>query len=99
MTVVLGCFLLVNYQAVSNNFQPKTQLPAFEAASIVPVKDADVPYRPRPPMLVPPGAIPMSSPGRIDLRGRSFQELVALAYRVRVSQVSGPGWIRGAYFN
>ena len=40
-----------------------------------------------------PGAIPMDDPGRIRLDNWALIDLIAAAYRVRATQVSGPSWL------
>jgi uncharacterized protein (TIGR03435 family) len=41
----------------------------------------------------PPGTIPMRDPGRIRLESWTLLDLIAAAYSVPVSQVSGPAWL------
>jgi uncharacterized protein (TIGR03435 family) len=41
----------------------------------------------------PPGVIPMTDPGRIRLENWALLDLIAAAYSVRATQVSGPAWL------
>ena len=46
-----------------------------------------------------PGLIPMDDPGRIRLMNWALLDLIAAAYRVRATQVSGPGWLSDQSFD
>ncbi len=46
-----------------------------------------------------PGAIPMDDPGRIRLQNWALLDLIAAAYRVRATQVSGPAWLSDQSFD
>jgi uncharacterized protein (TIGR03435 family) len=45
------------------------------------------------------GLIPMADPGRIRLEDWALLDLIAAAYSVRATQVSGPAWISEQSFN
>jgi uncharacterized protein (TIGR03435 family) len=47
----------------------------------------------------PPGMIPMDDPGRVRLENWALLDLIAAAYRVRATQVSGPAWLSGQRFD
>ena len=47
----------------------------------------------------PPGMIPMEDPGRIRLDNWALLDLIAAAYRVHASQVSGPSWLADQGFD
>lgn len=75
--------------------------PRFEVASVKPVANDD-----RPPMVREmmrnsraAGAIPMAGPGRIRLEKWALLDLIAAAYSVRTSQVSGPSWLADQTFD
>ena len=70
--------------------------PQFEVASVKPA----VPGRTLPPMLWAvmrnngrPGEIPMAGPDRVRVQNWPLLDLIAAAYGVRASQVSGPDWL------
>jgi uncharacterized protein (TIGR03435 family) len=46
-----------------------------------------------------PGSIPMADPGRIRLSNWALLDLIAAAYSVRASQVSGPAWLSDQSFD
>jgi uncharacterized protein (TIGR03435 family) len=76
--------------------------PQFDVASVKPAANDNG----RPPMIREmmrntraPGAIPMADPGRLRLDSWPLLDLIAAAYRVRVSQVSGPSWLDTQDFN
>jgi uncharacterized protein (TIGR03435 family) len=46
-----------------------------------------------------PGTVPMVDPGRVSIRRTSLLDLVAMAYGVRRTQVSGPAWMVDAIFD
>jgi len=47
----------------------------------------------------PPGAIPMPNPGRIRLEKWAMLDLIAAAYSVKTTQVSGPAWMSDEEFD
>jgi uncharacterized protein (TIGR03435 family) len=47
----------------------------------------------------PPGMIPMDNPGRVRLEKWALLDLIAAAYRVRATQVSGPAWLSDLSFD
>jgi uncharacterized protein (TIGR03435 family) len=47
----------------------------------------------------PPGQIPMKNPGRISLENWALLDLIAAAYGVRATQVSGPSWLADQDFD
>ncbi len=46
-----------------------------------------------------PGMIPMTDPGRIRLQNWALLDLIAAAYSVRATQVSGPAWLSDQAFD
>ena len=46
-----------------------------------------------------PGLIPTDDPGRIRLANWALLDLIAVAYRVRATQVSGPTWLSDQSFD
>lgn len=75
--------------------QPKAGPPTFEVASIKPVVG---PFRDSIGSMMPllnagGGPVPMPDPGRVAIRNMTLRTLVATAYRVPSTQVSGPGWM------
>jgi uncharacterized protein (TIGR03435 family) len=46
-----------------------------------------------------PGMIPMSGPDRVHLENWTLGDLIAAAYSVRATQVSGPDWLSGQGFD
>ena len=46
-----------------------------------------------------PGMIPMDDPGRVRLENWALLDLIAAAYSVRATQVSGPAWLSGQRFD
>lgn len=80
--------------------------PQFEVASVKPVPngqldDSDVDQALRKALrnTMRTGKIPMANPDRVELQHWSLLDLIAAAYRVRVSQVSGPDWLSDANFD
>jgi len=78
--------------------------PEFEVASVKPANDG--PGGGRFAMMReimrnnrPPGLIPMEDPGRIRLDNLALLDLIAGAYRVPASQVSGPSWLADQGFD
>lgn len=49
--------------------------------------------------LRPPGMIPMDDPGRVRLEDWTLLDLIASAYSVRATQVSGPAWLSSQGFD
>jgi uncharacterized protein (TIGR03435 family) len=47
----------------------------------------------------PPGMIPMDDPGRVRLENWVLLDLIAAAYSVRATQVSGPAWLSSQRFD
>jgi uncharacterized protein (TIGR03435 family) len=79
--------------------------PQFEVASVKPVAN-DKAGGGRFPMMRemlrnarPPGMIPMDDPGRVRLENWALLDLIAAAYRVRATQVSGPAWLSDQSFD
>jgi uncharacterized protein (TIGR03435 family) len=79
--------------------------PRFEVASVKPAAD-DETGGGRIPMMRemmrnvrPLGTIPMTDPGRIRLENWALLDLIAAAYRVRATQVSGPAWLSDQSFD
>jgi uncharacterized protein (TIGR03435 family) len=77
--------------------------PQFEVASVKPAANDESQRFPRMREFMrngrPPGWIPMTDPGRIRLENWVLLDLIAAAYSVRVSQVSGPGWLTDQSFD
>lgn len=81
----------------------------FEVASVKPAAPKDGPTSRFPQMpqhlremtrnMRAPGAIPMPDPGRVRLTDWPLLDLIAAAYSVRTSQVSGPEWLSGQGFD
>jgi hypothetical protein len=46
-----------------------------------------------------PGMIPMDDPGRVRLENWALLDLIAAAYSVRATQVSGPAWLSDQIFD
>jgi uncharacterized protein (TIGR03435 family) len=69
----------------------------FEAASVKPSSGARSPQMrlmvERMMETAEPGTLPISSPGRISVRNEPLMRLMARAWSVRASQISGPRWI------
>jgi uncharacterized protein (TIGR03435 family) len=84
--------------------QTPPAIPQFEVASVKPVPNDETGGR-IPRMLDmlrdvrPPGMIPMDDPGRVRLENWALLDLIAAAYRVRATQVSGPAWLSGQRFD
>ncbi len=79
--------------------------PQFEVASVKPAASHETGIG-RVPMMREvmrngrlPGAIPMKDPGRISLEDWALVDLIAAAYSVLASQVSGPAWISDQGFD
>jgi uncharacterized protein (TIGR03435 family) len=78
--------------------------PQFEVASVKPVANGqtgDRMARLREIMRGTgrPGMIPMDDPGRVRLENWALLDLIAAAYRVRATQVSGPAWLADQSFD
>jgi uncharacterized protein (TIGR03435 family) len=80
--------------------------PQFEVASVKPAANDERGGRGMPPMMRemmrssrPPGMIPMDDPGRIRLQNWALLDLIAAAFSVRASQVSGPAWLSDQSFD
>jgi uncharacterized protein (TIGR03435 family) len=78
--------------------------PQFEVASVKPAAHDETGGRM--PMMReimrtrrPPGMIPMDGPGRVRLENWALLDLIAAAYSVHASQVSGPSWLADQAFN
>jgi len=78
--------------------------PAFEVSSVKPAANdqaSGLGTRLREMMRSgrPPGMIPMDNPGRVRLENWALLDLIAAAYRVRATQVSGPAWLADQGFD
>jgi len=79
--------------------------PQFEVASVKPAADSGPGGERLPKMREMmrnnrlPGTIPMADPGRIRLEDWALLDLIAAAYSVRATQVSGPSWISDQGFD
>ena len=93
----LGCAIL--------SAQTPAPQPRFEVASIKPAANDETAGGPSARMREImrdnrlPGAISMASPGRVNLEKLALLDLIAAAYRVRTSQVSGPVWMSDEDFD
>lgn len=83
---------------VNASAQQQVINPTFEVATITPAAQPAAPL-PQIPPIVPLGAMPMAGRGRVQLKSRSLLELIAIAYRTRTAQVSGPGWMANERFD
>ena len=79
--------------------------PQFEVASVKPAANDETRVD-RIPMMRetmrnarPPGMIPMTDPGRLRLENWTLLDLIAAAYSVRATQVSGPAWLSDQGFD
>ncbi len=98
--------LPVTPQANAAGAAPDNHGPTFEVASIKPIVPNDGPGMGRGAKMVQDmmqnllkvGSIPVSGK-RVTMRNQSLLNLVAAAYRVRMSQVSGPPWISEQRFD
>ncbi len=75
--------------------------PQFEVASVNPVANGQINPRLQEMMRSTwrPGLIPMDNPGRVRLVNWALLDLIAVAYRVRATQVSGPAWLADQSFD
>jgi uncharacterized protein (TIGR03435 family) len=76
--------------------------PKFEVASVKPAAGNDAPGRSmgwRMREIMPPGQIPMLSPGQVRIQNWTLLDLIAAAWRVRAAQVSGPAWLSDQGFD
>jgi uncharacterized protein (TIGR03435 family) len=75
--------------------------PQFEVASVKPVANGQINPRLQEMMrsIWRPGMIPMDDPGRVRLVNWALLDLIAVAYRVRATQVSGPAWLSDQSFD
>jgi uncharacterized protein (TIGR03435 family) len=78
--------------------------PQFEVASVKPVAndqtgERNARLREMMRSIWKPGMIPMDDPGRVRLENWALLDLIAAAYRVRASQVSGPAWLSDQSFD
>jgi uncharacterized protein (TIGR03435 family) len=86
---------------ICNNLRAQTPpaRPQFEVASVKPVANDETGggrITTMQEMLRngrPPGMIPMDDPGRVRLENWALLDLIAAAYSVRATQVSGPAWL------
>jgi uncharacterized protein (TIGR03435 family) len=77
--------------------------PQFDVASVRPVANdetrADALLRVVMRNRRTPGMIPMTAPDRVRLQNWPLLDLIAAAYSVRATQVSGPDWLSGQGFD
>jgi uncharacterized protein (TIGR03435 family) len=79
--------------------------PQFEVASVKPAANDEKGGGPTPRMREmmrngrAAGMIPMTDPGRIRLENWALLDLIAAAYSVRATQVSGPAWMSDQAFD
>jgi uncharacterized protein (TIGR03435 family) len=79
--------------------------PSFEVATVKPAANDETGGRGIPMMRElmrnarPAGKIPMTGPGRIRLENWVLLDLIAAAYSVRATQVSGPAWLSDQGFD
>jgi uncharacterized protein (TIGR03435 family) len=80
-------------------------MPQFEVASVKPAANDENGGGRMPMMrellrtLLRPGMIPMDDPGRVRLENWVLLDLIAAAYSVRATQVSGPAWLADQGFD
>jgi uncharacterized protein (TIGR03435 family) len=67
--------------------------PQFEVASVKPAAVLNPRLREMMRSTWRPGLIPMDDPGRVRLENWTLLDLIAAAYRVRATEVSGPAWL------
>jgi len=73
--------------------------PRFEVASVKPAGDLNPKLREMMRSTWRPGMIPMDDPGRVRLENWALLDLIAAAYRVRATEVSGPAWLSDQGFD
>jgi len=76
--------------------------PQFEVASVKPAANEGPGFPMMREMMrnmFPPGTIPMADPGRVRLEGWDLLRLIAAAYSVRATDVSGPAWLGDQVFD
>jgi uncharacterized protein (TIGR03435 family) len=84
---------------------PAAPRPQFEVASVKPATNNEAGGRGLAMMREMaryarrPGVIPMDDPGRVRLENWVLLDLIAAAYRVRATQVSGPAWLSDQGFD
>jgi len=97
-------FTAIALICASSRAQTPPARPQFEVASVKPAANDDTSGR-NPRLLDMlremrrPGMIPMDDPGRVRLENWALLDLIAAAYRVRATQVSGPAWLSGRGFD
>ncbi len=84
--------------------QTPTARPQFEVASVKPAANDQTGGRTARMQemirnLRQPGMIPLADPGRIRLENWALLDLIAAAYSVRATQVSGPAWLSDRSFD
>jgi uncharacterized protein (TIGR03435 family) len=86
--------------------QDLSSRPQFEVASVKPVPNDQIDDSAGATLLreimrqdLRIGEIPMTAPDRVDLHQWTLRELIAAAYGVRSSQVSGPDWLSHERFD
>ena len=102
-TVALAAWLTLTATSSSAQENLNQQAkPQFEVASVKP----SAPGRALPPMMREmlrnegrPGEIAMTGPDRVRLQNSTLLDLIATAYRVRATQVSGPDWLSDQGFD
>jgi uncharacterized protein (TIGR03435 family) len=85
--------------------QTPSARPEFDVASVKPAANPETGGGRMPVLremmrnVRPPGMIPMDNPGRVRLADWALLDLIAAAYRVPASQVSGPSWLADQGFD
>lgn len=97
------CGLFLCASAIAQDTRAK---PQFEVASVRPVAKNQVGdpalarvFREAREDSLQEGKIPMAGPDRVLLRDWSLFDLIAVAYSVRASQISGPAWLSDKSFD
>jgi len=103
----LRCAVFATVALTCTNLHAQTppSRPQFEVASVKPAANDQTGIG-LPPMARemqrdrrPPGAIPMTGPDRVGFKDWSLLDVIAAAYSVRATQVSGPAWLSNQDFD
>lgn len=102
LPICAGLALMCGWAMPSPQPTPANAELRFEVASVKPAKltgSTREQAMARMLNMMPLGSIPTPSPGRVHIQSRSLRHLIAMAYRVRADQVSGPGWMEDVHFD
>src|SRR5229473_152698 len=105
--LTMRCILCTAIAVICTTLRAQTPpaRPQFEVASVKPVANDEsgggriTTLREMMRNGRPPGMIPMDDPGRVRLENWALLDLIAAAYSVRATQVSGPAWLSDQGFN